>query len=312
VLRLLADPDRDVRRAAVAALGSVAAPRPAVLAALVARLRDRNEDVAHAAALVLGQQGAAAAKAAPALAALLAHAKATVAVAAAEALVKLGPGARAAGDRMKRALRDPRTRVRLAAAQALVATTADTAAGIAALAEGVGLQRSTDADAEGNPYNNPRREAGYLRADAARRLAALADRPELDAALPALARALADADRDTATAAAQALARLGTRAAPVLPAMIQAAGVHVEQSGYYGAMHAPLCQALAQHAAAAAPALPALIEIFAVSGHCGDAIAAIAKAEPADAVARLRRRFADECGGRYGRADPVLRALGAE
>ena len=317
VLPLLRDPDNRVRRTAAWLLPRLARSR-SLVPTLARQLGDPSPDVAEAAARALGELGAAAAGATGALAARLRDPQKERAVLAGEALARLGPAARPAGPALRRALGDPRTRVRLAAAQALAASELDVRAGVAALTDGLAATQLSAADRAGERYPEPRGLLIQIHLEAARRLLALAEHPPggdpaqvFDAAaLRGLAGALVDPDQGVRTAAATALDHLGTLVEPVLPQIIAAFSAHPEQAGYAREMHPDLCHLLARFGARASAALPAMVEAFYRSANCSEALVAIGREAPAALIPRLRARFDDQCPGRYGPADEILRKLG--
>jgi HEAT repeat protein len=222
----LGDADKEVRRAAAATLGQI---RPAAaVPALVGALRDADRDVRRAAVATLGEIGPAAAEAVPALVSALNDPMVGVRGGAAWALGRIGPAAAEAVP---------------ALAGALKATTAPfvSRAAVEALGKIGPVAVPVLVGALGNANEEVRRVAawalgriGPAAAEAVpalvgafKKAAASSVRPVAAAALgkigpaavPALVGALGDADKEVRRVAAATLGEIGPAAAEALPAL---------------------------------------------------------------------------------------------
>jgi HEAT repeat protein len=197
LIQVLQDPEKEVRQAAISALGGVGAEAAAAVPDLVALLPQDGPRGLH----VVRPLGAIGPAAVPALIQALRGRDADVRSRAAQVLGLIGPEAQAAAPTLVEVLRDPEARVRVRAAEALWQIAQDPA-GVALLPAVLGG------------------EDGVLRRDAARCLGQMG--PAARPAVPALVEALRDADDVTRVLVAEVLGRIGPGAAAAVPALAEA------------------------------------------------------------------------------------------
>src|SRR5262249_10564766 len=197
LIRALQDPEKEVRQAAISALGAAGAEAAAAVPDLVALLPQDGPRGLH----VVRPLGAIGPAAVPALIRALRGRDADVRSRAAQALRLIGPEARAAAPTLVEVLRDPEARVRVRAAEALWQVARDPA--------GAALLPAVRGGGD-----------GALGRDAARVLGQMG--PAARPAVPALVEALRDADNATGVLVAEVLGRIGPGAAAAVPALAEA------------------------------------------------------------------------------------------
>ena len=231
--KVLDDADAEVRRGAIELLGSLRSAAAPAAPALAKRLADDEPKLRYRAAQALGKIGPGAAPAVDALAKALKDSNPIVRTCSAEALAAIGANAKSAGPALVGALKDDVPNARLAVAIACVKV-GSPAPAVAVLAEflngGSPRVGAAQALAEIGPAAKPAVPAlvkalkarnEKVREHSALALGAIGPTAAAEAVGP-LAAALTDEQIDVRVAAAKALARMGPKAADVIPDLVRA------------------------------------------------------------------------------------------